>query len=264
MNKISCAFLSLFLFTLGSCTVNNAKINNNLKKYFDSSNVEGCFSFYDNQMGTIIVYNMKLDTEQVTPGNSFKILNSLIGIQTGRISNENTVLNTDITQNKNLTFKEAFHNSSPLFFQTLARQIGKDTMKFWIDSLHYGNKIVSGSVDSLWLNPYLKISPDEQLGLVSKLYFEQLPLQKYAQQMVEDQMLQEDNTLYQLSYATGTGIDEKDNSFDWVLGWIVENRHVYFFVTYIRSPQKDLDMNSIAIHISKSILKGMGFFKGEK
>jgi beta-lactamase class D len=76
-------------------------------------------------------------------------------------------------------------------------------------------------------------------------------------------MLQEDNDLYQLSYATGVGID-KGNSIGWVLGWIVENRHVYFFVTFINSPEKNLDIKSIGIHISKSILKGMGFFKGEK
>jgi len=102
------------------------------------------------------------------------------------------------------------------------------------------------------------------LGLLSKIYFEQLPFQKYAQQMVESVMLQQDNTLYKLSYATGNGIDEKNNAFGWTLGWIEENRHVYFFVTYVNSPDKNLDLKSTGIHISKSILKNMGFFKGEK
>ncbi|MEO6836862.1 MAG: penicillin-binding transpeptidase domain-containing protein [Ginsengibacter sp.] len=264
MNKVSIFLLFVLLFTLGSCTVNRAKIDNNLKKYFDSSNVDGSFSFLNNQLGDIIVYNMKLDTERLSPGTSFKILNSLIGIQTNKIINENSKLKTDSSQNGNLTFKEAFQNSSTPFFQDLATQIGKDTMKFWIDSLHYGNKNTSGPVDSFWLDNHLKISPDEQLGLVSKLYFEQLPFPKYDQQMVQDQMLLEDNTLYQLSYATGAGIDEKNNSFGWVLGWIIENRHVYFFVTYLKSPQKNIDMQATGVHISKSILKSMGFFKGEK
>lgn len=264
MNKVCISLLSVLLFTLGSCTVNRAKIDNSLKKYFDSSNVDGSFSFLNNQLGDIIVYNMKLDTERLSPGTSFKILNSLIGIQTNKITNENSKLKTDSSQNGNLTFKEAFQNSSLPFFQDLATQIGKDTMKFWIDSLHYGNKNTSGSVDSFWLDNHLKISPDEQLGLASKLYFEQLPFPKYDQQMVQDQMLLEDNTLYQLSYATGTGIDEKNNNFGWVLGWIIENRHVYFFVTYIKSPQKNIDMQATGIHITKSILKEMGFFKGER
>ncbi|HEU5366469.1 MAG TPA: penicillin-binding transpeptidase domain-containing protein [Hanamia sp.] len=264
MNKFSFLFLFLFLLTLGSCTVNRAKVNNDLKKYFDSAHVDGSFSFLNNQLGDITVYNMKLDTLRLSPGTSFKILNTLIGVQTGKIMNENTVIKTDSAANKSLTLKEAFNTSSVPYFQSMARQIGKDTMKFWIDSISYGNKNISGPVDSFWLNNTLKISPDEQLGLMSKIYFEQLPFQKYAQQMVESLMLQEDNTLYKLSYTTGTGIDEKNNSFGWTLGWVEENRHVYFFVTFIKTPDRNLDLKATAIHISKSILKEMGFFKGEK
>ena len=264
MNKIFFLSLSFFLFAISSCTVNKAKINNDLKKYFDSAHVDGSFSFLNNQLGDITVYNMKLDTERLSAGTSFKILNTLIGVQTGKITSENMVIKTDSLVNKNTTLKEAFNNSSVPYFQNIARQIGKDTMKFWVDSISYGNKNVSGPVDSFWVNNNLKISPDEQLGLMSKIYFEQLPFQKYAQQMVESLMLQEDNTLYKLSYATGVGIDEKDNSFGWTLGWVEENRHVYFFVTFIKTPDKNLDLKSTGVNISKSILKEMGFFKGDK
>ncbi|MGN6533485.1 MAG: penicillin-binding transpeptidase domain-containing protein [Ginsengibacter sp.] len=264
MNKLSFLFLCLSLFAISSCTVNRAKINNDLKKYFDSAHVDGSFSFLNNQLGDIMVYNMKLDTERLSPGTSFKIINTLIGVQAGKVMNENSVIKTDSGSNNNITLKEAFNTSSVPYFQSLAQKIGKDTMKLWIDSISYGNKNVTGPVDSFWLNNALKISPDEQLGLMSKIYFEQLPFQKYAQQIVESLMLKEDNTLYKLSYATGTGIDEKNNSFGWTLGWIEENRHVYFFVTFIKSPDKNLDLNGTGVHISKSILKGMGFFKGEK
>jgi len=244
--------------------MNNAKINNDLKKYFDSAKVDGSFSFLNNQIGNITVYNMKLDTQSISPGTSFKILNTLIGVQTGKITNENTVLKTNSGDTAKITLKEAFDNSSVGYFQQLAQQIGKDTMKHWIDTISYGNKKINGPVDSFWLNNELKISPDEQLGLMSKIYFEQLPFQKYAQQMMESLMLKEDNTLYKLSYATGTGIDEKNNSFGWVLGWIEENRHVYFFVTLIKAPDKNRDLKTTGVNISKSILKSMGFFKGEK
>jgi beta-lactamase class D len=264
MNKFCFLFLSLFLLFLNSCTVNKAKINNDLKKYFDSAHVDGSFSFLNNQHGDIVVYNMKLDTQRLSAGTSFKIVNTLIGVQTGKITNENTVIQTDSNVNKSMTLKEAFSNSSVPYFQSIARQIGKDTMKFWMDSISYGNKKISGPIDSFWLNNTLKISPDEQLGLMSRIYFEQLPFPKYAQQIVESLMLKEDNTLYKLSYATGSGIDEKNNAFSWTLGWVEENRHVYFFVTYIKSPDKKIDLKSTGIHISKSILSDMGFFKGDK
>ena len=263
MNKISLLFLSFFLLIISSCTVNKAKINNDLKKYFDSSNVDGSFSFLNNQIGDITVYNMKLDTQRLPVGTSFKIINTLIGVQSGKITNENTVLK-DSTDTGSLNLKDAFKTSSISYFQQLARQIGKEKMTQWIDSISYGNKNISGAVDSFWLNDQLRISPDEQLGLMSKIYFEQLPFSKYSQEMVEDLMLQEDNTLYKLRYATGSGIDEKNYSFEWILGWIEENRHVYFFVTFLKSPDKSRDLKTTGINISKSILKSMGFFKGEK
>lgn len=264
MNKLNLFLFSFLLITFSSCSLNHAKINNDLKKYFDSSKVEGCFALLNNQMGTITLYNMKLDTQRFPTGTSFKIPETLIGIQTGKIIDENTTLLTDTSASGNLTLKQAFETSSVPYFREMGRQIGKDALHTWIDSISYGNKNLSSTVDSFWLNNDLQISPDEQLGFMSKLYFEQLPFQKYAQQTVASMMLREDDSLYKLSYATGTGIDEKNNSIAWNLGWIEENRHVYFFVTLIRTPNKEIEEENTAVKITKSCLKELGFFKGQK
>ena len=269
MNKFLFLFLAFLCFAFASCTLNKAKINNDFKKYFDSAHVDGSFSLLNNQSGAITMYNMKLDTQRVLPASTFKIVNTLIGVETGKITDENMVIKWDGVQrpnpewNKDLTLKEAFKVSSVPYFQEIARRIGKDTMQYWIDSLQYGNKNLSGPIDSFWLNNHLKISPDEQLGFMFKLYFDKLPFQKYAQQMVRNVMLQEENTLYKLSYKTGWGVDEKNNSIGWVVGWIEENRHVYFFVTLVKSPDKNIDMKTVRMNITKNILKEMGFFKGE-
>ena len=163
-----------------------------------------------------------------------------------------------------MTLQQAFQNNSVPYFQELARQIGKDTLQMWLDSISYGNSKITSAVDTFWLNNDLKISPDEQLGFLSKLFFEQLPFQKYAQETVANLMKKEDTSLYSLSYATGLGIDEKNNSFAWNLGWIEENRHIYFFVTFIRTPVKSTNTEDRVIEISKSCLKELGFFKGQK
>ncbi len=268
-------FSILFCFTIfilvicGSCSVNQAKIDNDLKKYFDSANVEGCFTMANNQTGTITVYNMKLDTQRFLPASTFKIVNSLIGLETGRITDEKMVIKWDGIKrrnedwNKDLTMAEAFKVSSIGYYHEVARRIGKDTMKQWIDTLHYGNMNISGSVDSFWINNTLKISPDEQLGLVKKLYFDKLPFQKRTQQIVKDVMLQEDNTQYKLSYKTGWGWDESQNAIGWIVGWIEENRHVYFFTLLLKSRDKDIDMKTVRLTILKNILNKYGFFKGE-
>lgn len=268
MKKYSAVILITIVIINGSCSVNQAKIDDSLKKYFDSAKVDGCFSMVNNQTGEVTVYNMKLDTQRFLPASTFKIVNSLIGLETGRISDENMVIKWDGNKrwndawNKDLTMKEAFKVSAVNYYQEVARRIGRDTLKHWIDTLQYGNMNISGPVDSFWLNNTLKISPDEQLGLVKKLYFDKLPFQKRTQQIVKDAMLQENNTLYKLSYKTGWGFDEQ-NAIGWVVGWIEENMHVYFFTLLIKSPDKDVDMIPLRIKILKGILGQYGFFKGE-
>lgn len=264
------------LFFLAGCTANQAKIDGSLKKYFDAKNVDGCFAFLDNSNGKITVYNFAMDTARFLPASTFKMVNGLIALETGVATSENMIIKWNghkanypngkeaTDWNKDLTFKEAFKVSAVPYFQELARQIGKDTMQLWLDSLGYGTKKIKGPLDSFWLNNSLKISPDEQLGFIKKLYFEQLPFRKSVQQTITGLMLQEDNTTYKLSYKTGWGFDEKNNSIGWLTGWIEENRHVYFFVTLLKSPDKNYDMSLARLSVTKDILKSYGFFEGKK
>lgn len=258
---------SLFLF---ACTVNKAKNDESLKKYFDENKVDGCFTMLNNADGEITVYNMRLDTMRFSPASTFKIVNSLIGLQTGRIVDEKMLIKWDGVKrwneqwNRDMDMTEAFRVSCVPYYQEVARRIGKDTMKQWIDSIGYGNRDISGPIDSFWLNNKLKISPDEQLGLLKKLYFDQLPFRKSVQQQVKDVMLQENNTAYKLSYKTGRGYDENGDGIGWVAGWIEENNHVYFFVTFVKAPGKDTDITAVRMNITKAILKQYGFFEGKK
>lgn len=272
MNKNYAAFLMAIACAgiLVSCTVNKAKTDNSLKKFFDENNVEGCFTLLNNSDGQVTVYNMALDTQRFSPASTYKIVNSLIGLQTGRILDEKMLIKWDGVKrpneawNKDMNMTEAFKVSNVPFYQEVARRIGRDTMQHWIDSIGYGNKNISGPIDSFWLNNALKISPDEQLGLVKRLYFDQLPFRKSVQQMVRDMMLQEDNTNYKLSYKTGNDSDEKGNAIGWVVGWIEENRHVYFFVTFVKAEKPGTDIAGVRMNITNGILKQLGYMEGKK
>ncbi len=275
MKKNSCLLSFVFsllsiAFLLSSCALKKAKIDNDLKKYFDEKNVEGCFTMMDNSNGSITVYNMAMDTSRYTPASTFKIVNSLIGLETGKILDENMIIKWDGVNrpvadwNKDLSMKEAFKVSAVPYYQEVARRIGRDTMRNYIDSLSYGNINISGPIDSFWLNNTLKISPDEQIGFMKRLYFDQLPFRKSVQQTVRDVMLQEDNTAYKLSCKTGWGFDETNNAIGWVVGWIEENRHVYFFATLLKSKDSKYDMTTTRLAITKDILKHYGFFEGKR
>ena len=261
-------FLMICGFGIYSCSMNNVSEDTSLKKYFDENKVDGCFALFDNGRGEFKIYNLKRDTARFLPASTFKIVNAMIALQTGVVTNENTVIKWDSIKrsnpkwNQDLSLTDAFKNSSVPHFQELARRIGRDSMQKWVDSVKYGNMKIGPAIDSFWLDNSLLISPDEQLGLVKKLYFEKLPFREGVQQTVKDMMLQEDNTNYKLSYKTGWGFNSADRGIGWMVGWIEENRHPYFFVLNIDADH-NADIASIRSNILKGILKQLGFFEGK-
>ena len=157
----------------------------------------------------------------------------------------------------------AFKQSVVPYFREVARRIGKDTMQHWLDSLQYGNKKIGTAVDSFWLNNSLLVTPDEQLGLVKKLYFGQLPFQKRTQEIVKKVMLQTANTQYAISYKTGLGYKKNGQAVAWVIGWIEENKHPYFFVLQMEGAA-NVDLKKARLSVLNAILKEQGFFEGKR
>ncbi len=264
-------YLCLVVFysiLLSACNTSQVTQDNSLKKIFDDNNVEGCFSLTNNTSGEHTVYNLQLDTTRFSPASTFKIVNSLIGLQTGAINSDSMVINWDGVKRGRgwdtaMNMIEAFKASNVPYYQEVARRIGKPTMQKWVDTLGYGNKNISGAIDSFWLNGILKISPDQQSGLVKRLFFKQLPFSQHAQETVINAMKQVDNTAYKLSYKTGWGFDN-GKPIGWVVGWIEENKHVYFFVTFIKSKDDKADIAAIRMNVTNTILKQYGFFEGKK
>jgi len=168
--------------------------------------------------------------------------------------------------NKDLTMYDAFRVSAVPYFQEVSRRIGKDTMQHWLDSLSYGTKKIRTRVDTFWLDNSLKISPDEALGLVKRLYFNQLPFFKVNQETVKRAMIFEQNTAYTLAYKAGwNGWDPvHQKQIGWVAGWVEENKQPRFFVLNLESKDPKFDMPAVQMRILKSILQQLGFMKGKK
>lgn len=267
--------LFIIYFLLSACSPNNVTIDNSLEQYFTEQKVIGCFGLYDNGQNEFTIYNLsRYKDSAYLPASTFKIVNSLIGLETGRIVDEKMIISWDGIKrfvpewNKDLSMVEAFKVSAVPYYQEVARRIGKDTMQFWLDSLHYASKygraVIKTHIDSFWLDNSIKITPDEELGLVKKLYFDQLPFQKRTQAIVKQVMLREKNANYWLSYKTGWGFRENGNSIGWIVGWIEENRHPYFFVLNMESKDRNIDMMKTRETILKNILNHLGFLQGKK
>lgn len=264
------AYCLLLICFFTACSPNNVKIDNSLGHFFNENHVNGTFAMFNNGTGEFTVYNLKRYRDSAfLPASTFKIVNSLIGLQTGKITNDSMIIKWDGIErpvkewNKDLSMYEAFRVSAVPYYQEVARRIGKDTMQFWLDSLSYGTKKITSGIDTFWLDNSLKIKPDEQLGLVKRLYFHQLPFFDTYEDIVKRAMLFDDNSNYKLSYKTGWGQTEKGNQLAWIVGWIEENKHPYFFVLNFESVDANADIPAIRMKMLKGILKQLGFMEGK-
>ena len=269
-------FLFALISLLFSCSSNNVDEDKSLEKYFTENNVRGCFGLYNNATNQFTFYNKKRFTDSsYLPASTFKIVNSLIGLQTGVISSDSMVIKWDGVQrriadwNKDLTMYEAFRVSAVPYYQEVARRIGKDRMEYWMDTVNYGAGAkdtafqIKTAIDTFWLDNTLKLTPDEELGLVKMLYFNQLPFFKTYQEKVKKAMLFENETTYRLAYKTGWGKKENGDHLAWIVGWVEENNHPYFFVLNFESADINADIPTIRMKILKGILKQLGFFEGK-
>lgn len=267
--------IAILIIGLAGCSVNNTAEDTQIKKYFDEHQVQGTFGMFNNGTGQFTIYNIERFRDTAfLPASTFKIVNSLIGIETGRIKDSATIIPWDgVTRkfpewNQDLTMEKAFAYSAVPWYQELARRIGKDTMQFWLDTLGYGSlhgkAVIGQNVDTFWLDNSVKVTADEQLGLVKRLYFGQLPFQPRSQRIVKNIMLREKQPLYSLSYKTGWGTTEKGHQLGWVTGWIEENKHPYFFVLQIESADTAFQMQQVREKMLKDILRHYGFMEGKR
>ena len=262
-------------FLISSCSPDNVKSDPTLGKFFEDNKVTGCFGLYDNGQGDFTVYDLPRFSDSVyTPASTFKIVNSLIGLETGAISDSSAVIRWDsvnrprVECNKNMTMAEAFRLSCPPWYQELARRIGEKNMQHHLDTLgyaaRYGRFVLNNDLDTFWLNNHARVTADEELGLVKRLYFGQLPFQKRTQQVVKGMMIAERTDKYILGYKTGWGVLPNGNQLGWIVGWVEENKHPYFFVLQVESPDKDINMREVRMKVLKGILGKLGFLEGRK
>jgi beta-lactamase class D len=267
MHKIALALIVVVFFS--SCSTNNVTEDDSLKQYFDSAGVKGCFALFDNGQGRFTIYNLaRYRDSAYPPGATYDILASLVAFQSGVIKDNKVIMLTGDSagvKKKDVTMTQAFQTpylENDMVFQKVKDSVGIDSLRKWSDSLHYGNQALDKDSVAFY-DAALKIPADQQLGLIKKLYFGQLPFYGHIQELVRDMMITESNSSYKLCYKTGRVL-YKDHVLGWVMGWVEENKHPYFFVTNFESPDPRADVYGIGTHLVKQILPTLGFFQGKK
>ncbi len=123
------------------------------------------------------------------PASTFKIANSIIALETGVVTDpDKDVFKWDGTVrnfpdwNRDHTLRSAIAASAVPVYQEIARRIGAERMKTYVEKLDYGNRDISGApIDYFWLSGNLRISPLQQIEFLDRLRRGRLPVSDRSQ-----------------------------------------------------------------------------------
>ncbi len=239
---------AIFIVLVYACNPNNVKNDTAIAQLMDSAGMQGNFALLENGTEQFTIHNLSnYKDSAAAPLNTFFIIPVLIGLDKGIVNHHDTLLNL---------------NDSAELYKAIIAKIGRQQILKVLDSLHYGKGIASADSTHFWEDGSLVITPDEQLGLIKRIYFKELFFQKKSQEKIKKMILMEDNSNYRLSYITGIDTTSGKNT-AWVLGYVEENQHPYFFVLNTKA-NTSTNLTDNNINLLKKILLQQGFLKGTR
>ncbi|PZR72180.1 MAG: class D beta-lactamase [Chthoniobacterales bacterium] len=210
-----------------------------LAKIFREHGVSGTFVLLDADNNTFLVSDLARAKKRFTPASTFKIANSLIGLDTGAVKNVDEVLPYGGKPQwikeweHDMGLRDAIKVSNVPVYQELARRIGLERMREGVRRLGYGNMEIGNVVDHFWLDGPLAISAVEQTGFLQRLVKGSLPINPSAMQAVREITLLEKTDTYELHAKTGWVFSSTPPQIGWWVGWIERGKKFYPFALNI-------------------------------
>lgn len=230
----------------------------------------GMFVLHSLKSGRTERHDAARAAERFTPFSTFKIPNSLIGLETGVIKDADFQIKWDARKYparqgfdawwQDQTLRTAFQRSALWYYRELASRVGAARMRELVDKLDYGNEDTSGGVDRFWLNSSLKISADEQIEFLKRLYKEELPVSKRSMSIVREIMVLEETPAYRLSGKTGGGPLAEGRYLGWFVGYLEAKGDTHFFAIQLEGPTF-ASIRDERIRLTKQILADRGLMK---
>ena len=228
-----------------------------LSRYFQG--YDGTFVLLDMEKDHYQVYNNENSQKRVSPESTYKIISSLVGLETGVLTDENTQLEWDRTiypfepWNKDQTLASAITFSVSWYFQKADAMVGKTRIKDYLKQIGYGNHDLSGDINDFWAESSLKISPLEQVEMLKKLYTYEIPFSRRNIDIVKKVIKVSEQDKVALYGKTGTGIVNGNSINGWFVGSVESKGKVYIFATNIQGKERADGAN--AKNITLSILR---------
>ncbi|MFT7591619.1 MAG: beta-lactamase class D [bacterium] len=205
----------------------------------DNYNLEGSVLFFNAANGKWLSNDFDWAEKRRLPASTFKVVNSIIGMETGKVKTGKTEFIWDGEKRsmkqweRDFDLKGAFHASCVPCYQDLAKRIGVKNMKMYLDTFNYGRMIVdSESLDVFWLEGESGVSQFEQIAFFEQFYNNKLPIKLRTTKEMKSLMVIDKNDGYTLSGKTGWSIRNGNNN-GWFVGYIEKDNTLFYFATNV-------------------------------
>ncbi len=237
-----------------------------LKEYFQG--ISGCAVIYDENKNIYNFYNQELTEKRSSPLSTFKIISTLIGLDSDVLQSKDTLVSWDGIQypvedwNHDMTLEQAFKSSCVWYFRDVIDRVGKEEVQKALDELSYGNCDISqwqGSnvnngyekLNGFWLESSLLISPKEQVDILQHIFSNETSMREKNINILKD-IMEIDNfdNIAKVYGKTGTGY--RGNA--WFIGMANKENNVYYFAIRLDDSNSDLCTGSKAKEIAINII----------
>jgi beta-lactamase class D len=232
--------------------------DDDISRLFSNAGVEGALLIESVDKRIVYLHDYSPGDQAYIPASTFKIPNTLIALEEGVIVDQFETIRWDGVKrsydpwNGDQTLATAFRHSCVWCYQYLARQIGDDTYKRYLEKFQYGNQKTGEDVITFWLDGDLRISITQQIEFLRNMVFERLPVKKRSIEILKDIMLIDSVPGYKLWGKTGWQAPH-----GWFVGYVESDDKVWFFANYIVVKNKsDLKLRKTLV-IESMKLKGI-------
>ncbi|MDK8640736.1 BlaR1 family beta-lactam sensor/signal transducer [Niallia taxi] len=226
---------------------------------------KGSFVLYDAANNHFQIYNRKLSEQRVSPDSTYKIYSGLFALESNIVSINNSEQKWNGKSNpfkewdKDHNLTSAMRNSVNWYFQNLDQEVGDKHLQAYFNKVNYGNKDMSGGLDTYWMESSLKISPIEQVILLHELSENKFGFKTENVEAIKEAMLIDDQKDKRLYGKTGTGTINGKNINGWFVGFVKKGEHSYYFAINIQNQGTEAS-GSKAMEIAKQILKDKNIY----
>ncbi|GAA3928343.1 oxacillin-hydrolyzing class D beta-lactamase OXA-50 [Hymenobacter algoricola] len=227
----------LLLGLLGTVAVPPAPriTERNYQRYFDRYDLQGSFLLLDAATGQYTAYNLPRCRQGFLPASTFKIPNTLIGLETGAIRDTTDLCRWDGVKrsfpqwNQDMTMARALRVSCVPCYQQLARRVGAARYQQQLPKLKFGRmQVTPATVDTFWLAGPSRITQFEQIDFLQRFQRNKLPVARRSADITKALLVLGRGPGWTLRGKTGWTMQAgHDNG--WFVGWVEQAGKAYFF-----------------------------------